>query len=205
MSALMPSKHGIAAYRTGLKTASPLTSVVMLYDGILVRVARAAAAARTGDVHDQLDQVMRAVQILNGLNQSLDMEAGGRVAVSLRDMYGAVAVALFNSVGRPSGAEACDKVAAAVRRTRNAWASIAGMPPLSDPAPSGAAISEAGMGSNSSPSTGHDRSSIVPKGQELLPHRTSKKSDHADRAAIPEPGRVPGLPRSVRRKSGSLA
>jgi flagellar protein FliS len=185
------TKTGINAYRSSLKTVSPLDSVVLLYDGVLARIARAAAAAQAGDTLGQLDQVVRAVQILNGLNQSLDMEAGGRVAVSLRDMYGAVAVALYNSVGRSDAVEASEKIAAAVRKTRNAWAEIAGNP-------------------ESTASTGPTPSGIVQGEQELLRHRTSKKSaahapDPVRHPTDHEPGSLPGHHRSFRGRPGSLA
>jgi flagellar protein FliS len=118
----------IAAYQTAIRTTSPLNAVVMLYDGVLVRTAAAAVAARRKDYETQFNEVMRAAKIINGLNAYLDMDAGGKVAVSLREMYQAVAGALLSSVGRSTGAEALDKIGAAVRMTRNAWAEIAGLP-----------------------------------------------------------------------------
>ena len=189
------TKNGISAYRSSLKTVSPLDSVVLLYDGVLARIARASAAAQAGNTLAQLDHVVRAVQILNGLNQSLDMEAGGRVAVSLRDMYGALAVALYNSVGRSNAVEACDKIAVAVRKTRDAWAQIA-----RNPAPN----------TESTTSTNPTPSGIVKGEQELLRHSTSKKSaahapDPVRDRADHEPGGLPGHHRSIRGRSSSLA
>jgi flagellar protein FliS len=204
------TRNGISAYRSSLKTVSPLDSVVLLYDGALARIARAVVAVRQGDTVAQLDQVIRAVQILNGLNQSLDMAAGGRVAISLRDMYGAVAVALYNSVGHADAVTASERIAGALRRTRNAWAEIAGIPPLP---PESASPTTA--------STDLEPSTIVHREQELLRHRTSKKSAHATdpigRPAVPDPsgpatraradqpGDPAGPHRSIRRRSGSLA
>ena len=128
-------KQAAAAYQTAIMTTPPLKRVVLLYDGILIRIASAAAAARRKDYEMQFNEVMRAAKIVNGLNRYLDMEAGGKVARSLREMYQAVAKALLSSVGRSTGAEALDKVGAAVRVTRNAWAEIAGLP-VSTPADS---------------------------------------------------------------------
>jgi flagellar protein FliS len=187
-------KNGISAYRNGLKTVPPLVSVVLLYDGILTRIARATAAAASGDTRGQLEHVLQAVQILNGLNQSLDMAAGGRVAVSLRDMYGAVAVALYNSVGSSAAVEASEKIAAALRKTRDAWAHVAGVDRL-------AAVSV----STVSPS-----STILNREQELLRQRTSKKSAVHDIPPVnehpdPKPGSVPGNARPVRGRLGSMA
>ncbi|MDR3440803.1 flagellar export chaperone FliS [Telmatospirillum sp.] len=102
-------------------------AVVQLYDTILLHVARAGDAARKGDFQAQFDEVMNATRIVDGLNRCLDMSKGGDVAIHLREMYEAVSRALLRSVGKPSAEEACAKLIAAVRDTRNAWAEICGM------------------------------------------------------------------------------
>jgi len=120
--------YSISAYQAAKRTAPPLKAVVLLYDEVLKRIALAAAAARSKDFEAQFNEVMHAAKILNGLDNCLDMERGGRVAVSLRDMYKATVHALLGSVGRKSGAEACERLVAAVKLTRDAWAEIAGLP-----------------------------------------------------------------------------
>lgn len=107
------------------------TAVVQLYDTILLHVGRASEAARKGDFQVQFDEVMNATRIVDGLNRCLDMAQGGQVATNLREMYEAVSRALLRSVGKPSAEEACEKLIVAVRDTRNAWAEICGMPPVS--------------------------------------------------------------------------
>lgn len=126
------SRYAINAYQAAQLTTPPLKVVVMLYDGILVRISKAADAARHGDSQKHFESVMSAARIIDGLNRHLDMEKGGQVAVRLRETYEAVARALFRSVGKETGAEACDRLYAAVRELRDAWAEIAGMAP---PAP----------------------------------------------------------------------
>lgn len=106
-------------------------AVVQLYDTVLLHVSRAAAAARKGDFQKQFDEVMSATRIVDGLNRHLDMERGGQVAVNLREMYQAISRALLRSVGKDTAGEACDKLIAGLRDTRNAWAEISGMPLIS--------------------------------------------------------------------------
>jgi flagellar protein FliS len=106
-------------------------AVVQLYDTILLHVSRAAAAARRGEFQVQFDEVMSATRIVDGLNRHLDMETGGQVAVNMREMYQAVSRALLRSVGKEEAGDACDKLIAGLRDTRNAWASISGMPQIS--------------------------------------------------------------------------
>ena len=105
-------------------------AVVQLYDTILLHVGRAAAAARNHEFQVQFDEVMSATRIVDGLNRHLDMETGGQVALNLRDMYQAVSRALLRSVGKEEAGEACDRLIAGLRETRNAWAEICGMPQL---------------------------------------------------------------------------
>ena len=121
------SRYAINAYQTAQRTLPPLKVVVMLYDGILLRISRAADAARRGDYQKQFEYVMSATRIIDGLNRHLDMERGGEVAVNLRDTYESVARCLFRSVGKETAAEACDRLAIAVRELRDAWAEIAGI------------------------------------------------------------------------------
>jgi len=109
--------------------ASP-GAVVKLYDTVLLHINRAAQAASAGDYQTQFTEVMSATRIIDGLNRCLDMEKGGRTAVSLREMYEAVSRALLRSVGKVGGAEACQRLVGAVSETRDAWATIAGMPLL---------------------------------------------------------------------------
>ena len=120
----------VSAQPISIETEASPVAVVQLYDTILLHVGRAADAARKGDFQVQFDEVMNATRIVDGLNRCLDMEGGGNVATNLRAMYESVSRALLRSVGKPTAVEACDKLIAAVRDTRNAWAEICGMPQI---------------------------------------------------------------------------
>ena len=119
-----------------ISTSTPRASepspvaVVQLYDTILLHIGRAADAARSGDFQKQFDEVMNATRIIDGLNRHLDMSAGGTVAINLRDMYQAISKALLRSVGKTDAGDACDRLIAGLRETRDAWAEISGMPKL---------------------------------------------------------------------------
>lgn len=129
---------GYAAYQAATRTVTSLEAVVMLYDGVIVHIKASAEAARNHDYLTQFNEVRKAADILNGLNRCLNMEVGGEVAQHLRDMYVSVVKALMRTVGSEVGPECCEKLAAAVRLTRDAWAEIAANPPVpaGQPAPS---------------------------------------------------------------------
>jgi flagellar protein FliS len=120
-------QRAIGAYNNAIQTTPPLIAVVMLYDAIIARIRRAAEAARARDFETQFNEILRAAKIIDGLNRRLDMKQGGRVAVSLRAMYQAVSAALFRATGRKNSAETLDRLAEAVRVTRDAWAQISGV------------------------------------------------------------------------------
>lgn len=122
------SKHAIAAYQTAVMTTPPLQAVVLLYDGILVRIHNAATAAGQGDYTRQYQEVSRAIEILRGLLAALDLQAGGKVAANLAETYRVNMRALLATVGRKDAETACRRIGEGLRTLRNAWAEIAGMP-----------------------------------------------------------------------------
>jgi Flagellin-specific chaperone FliS len=128
----MTPTRAISAYQTAIQTTPPLQAVVLLYDGVLVRIHNAAEAAGRGDFGEQFNQVMRATEILRALLASLDMERGGTLAPRLRETYEANMQALLRSVGHANATECLRRIADGLRELRNAWSEIAGMPILAE-------------------------------------------------------------------------
>ena len=125
----------IGAYRNAQMTVPPIRAVVMLYDAILIHIAKAAQANRQGDHERQFNEVMAATKIVEGLSRCLDFSAGGAVAANLHGFYETIGRGLLRSTGRRYGADYLEKLADAVRLTREAWAEIAGMAIKSEPCP----------------------------------------------------------------------
>jgi flagellar secretion chaperone FliS len=73
------------------QTASPGQLVLMLYDGAIRFLDRALAGFAKEDpaeFHETINNnIARAQDIVNELNMSLDLEAGGELAVTLRRLY----------------------------------------------------------------------------------------------------------------------
>lgn len=130
----MNPQHALSAYQNAIQTTPPLQAVVLLYDGILVRLRNASAAVERGDYGEQFNQVMRAIDIIRGLMAALNTNEGGPLAEKLRDTYEANMIAMMRSVGAPNAQECLRRIAEGVRELRNAWSEIAGMPLLDTPA-----------------------------------------------------------------------
>lgn len=133
--------RGTSAYKAAVRTTPPLFAVVMLYDKALYHMANAARAAEKRDFEVHFNEVSKAVAIFNGLNRNLDMECGGSVGTSLRSMYKSLSTVLLSSIRRPNSVEIIEKLIAAVRITRDAWAEVANSPAAHTPVPGGGDLS----------------------------------------------------------------
>ena len=92
----------LQSYKTiSLQTAPPGQLVLMLYEGAIKFLERARMGLELDDplemnetVHNNIS---RAQDIIHELNNTLDMEQGGKLAVVLRDLYGYLERRLFES------------------------------------------------------------------------------------------------------------
>ncbi|HEX7909521.1 flagellar export chaperone FliS [Paraburkholderia ginsengiterrae] len=89
-----PGHSGANAYarvgvETGVMGASPHRLIVMLYQGARQAIAQARMHLQQGNVPARGEAVGKAIQIVeSGLQQSLNLEAGGEIAERLNALYG---------------------------------------------------------------------------------------------------------------------
>ena len=79
-----------AYHHNAVATAAPEQLVVMLFDGALRFSRRAVAAFEAGQRPQATQAIGRVTSIVNELNATLDLEAGGEIARNLRSIYGFV-------------------------------------------------------------------------------------------------------------------
>ena len=80
--------HPASTYRQhAVQGASPVSLVVMLYDGAIVALQRARRAMEACDIERKCAHVNRALAIICQLEGSLDFEKGGEVAQTLKKFY----------------------------------------------------------------------------------------------------------------------
>jgi flagellar protein FliS len=84
--------HSQKSYRTiAIQTASPGQLVVMLYDGAIRFLERALEGFQHDDPLEFNrtinNNILRAREIINELNNSLDLARGGELAATLRRLY----------------------------------------------------------------------------------------------------------------------
>ncbi len=66
---------------------SPVEMIIMLYDGAIEYINKAATGISMRNLQVKLKYVDRTLAILQELDRSLNFEAGGEVALKLHDCY----------------------------------------------------------------------------------------------------------------------
>lgn len=120
--------RGVASYRqTEVQSRTPLELVVMLYDGALRFIAQAREAIGRRDIASRHQAVSRALAIISELQSTLDLTAGGEIAVELDRLYTYVAERLTRaSIDQDSGP--LDEAARILTTLRDGWATISQTP-----------------------------------------------------------------------------
>lgn len=68
-------------------TSNPVELIIMLYDGAIESLDKAAAAVAMKELPVKIRHIDRALAIVEELLNSLNMEAGGDIARQLEDLY----------------------------------------------------------------------------------------------------------------------
>lgn len=135
-SSALPSPFGrrpnfAQAYRsiaaeTGVAAATPHRLVAMLFDGFMESVAEARGAMRAREIERKCRAIGRAVRIVEeGLRGHLNLEAGGRLASDLNQLYGYVVLRLTQANLRNDEA-ALDECHRLIQPLQEAWLAIGG-------------------------------------------------------------------------------
>ena len=109
------------------QTAPPGQLILMLFDGALLSLERALAGFKHADpaqknqaIHNNL---RRAVDIIRQLNYALNLEAGGKLAATLRRLYNYFDVRLTES-NLKKQRDGVDEVLMHLKGLRDAWATM---------------------------------------------------------------------------------
>jgi flagellar protein FliS len=124
----MNAANSFKSYRQiATKTAPPGQLILMLFDGALLSLERARTGFEYRDpgqknqtIHNNL---RRAVDIIRHLNQSLNLEAGGELAETLRRLYHYFDMRLTES-NLQKRRDGVDEVVGHLKELRDAWAAM---------------------------------------------------------------------------------
>jgi len=124
MSALALKAYRSAAVDVRCTDADKRDLVIMMYDGAIEAIRLARAHAERTERRAVSSSVSRALAILNGLRETLDVQKGGSVASHLDDFY----QFLIRKLVRTAGGASADDLAECqelLGQVREAWAAIA--------------------------------------------------------------------------------
>jgi len=106
------------------QTAPPGQLVLMLFDGVIRSLDRALLGFNCADIAERNttihNNLQHAIDIIRELNNSLDMEVGGQLADTLRNLYGYFERQLLAS-NRNKTRKGIEEVLPMVRELRDAW------------------------------------------------------------------------------------
>lgn len=108
---------------SGLADASPHYLIQMLMDGFLARINAAKGAMARSDMELKGVYISRAVAIVGGLNEAVDFEKGGEIAVNLSQLYDYMSNRLLQA-SRENDEAILDEVASLMREIKGAWDAI---------------------------------------------------------------------------------
>ncbi len=119
---------GISAYKqvnveSLVHTASPHQLISMLFDGAATRIHQAKGAVTRGDIECRSAAISAAVDIVSGLQSSLDHDKGGDLAGNLESLYAYMQRRLFRA-NVDNDAAPLDEVLDLLQTLSDAWQAI---------------------------------------------------------------------------------
>jgi len=137
----MNAKSQYRAYAAATQTVARTQQIVMLYDGVLRFMQRAKDAIQQGRIEERYKMLMKATDVIMGLQGCLDFEKGGEMAKLLYNFYSTVDARIF-SIHRTNSIETCEEIIAELKKMRDVWNEIdqgSADAPATAPAPAPAA------------------------------------------------------------------
>ncbi len=104
--------------------ASPHRLIQMLMEGGLTRMAQARGALERGQVALKGELIGKAVGIVGGLRDGLNLEVGGELAMNLDRLYAYMSARLLEANVKNDPA-ILDEVAGLLRNIKSGWDAIA--------------------------------------------------------------------------------
>ena len=114
-------KH--SAYKTNSHMVSKTKQVVMLYEGAIKWIQQAKAAIEDNRIEDRYNSLVRACDIITGLQVCLDFKKAEKVSQILYDFYAGIDMRLM-SIHNSNDAAICDLCIIQLKTMKEAWEEI---------------------------------------------------------------------------------
>ncbi|MCC7221366.1 MAG: flagellar export chaperone FliS [Candidatus Contendobacter sp.] len=117
---------------SGVAYASPHRLIQMLMEGAFERIATAKGCIQRQDISGKGEQIGKAIDIVGGLREGLNLEAGGELAANLDALYAFMQQRLVEANLR-SDTAILDEVADLLRPIKEGWDAIGNSPEANPP------------------------------------------------------------------------
>lgn len=104
--------------------ASPHSLIQLLMQGGLERMAQARGAIERGQLAERGELISKAIGIVGGLREALNLEQGGELALNLDNLYVYMTERLLEA-NRNGDAAILDEVSGLLREVKSGWDAIA--------------------------------------------------------------------------------
>ena len=111
------------AYAIATQTVARTKQIVLLYEGIIRFLQQAKEAIAEGRIEDRYHLLIKASEVIGGLQACLDFENGGNIAKVLYNFYASIDGRIF-SIHRTNSADTCDMLIAELKQMRDVWNEI---------------------------------------------------------------------------------
>lgn len=113
-------KNPYQAYSSANYTVPKTKQVVMLYDEVIRNLNHARDAIASDQVEVRYNKLVRASEIIAGLQMSLDFDQGQETAAMLYDLYSLLESRIV-SLHRSADLPACDALIQEIKQMRELW------------------------------------------------------------------------------------
>ena len=116
-------KQKYQAYAAATQTVARTKQIVMLYDGIIRFIHQAREAIEKNNIQERYNALIKATEVLMGLQACLDFENGGHIARVLYNFYSNIDSQIF-LIHRNNSTQTCDEIIAEMKKMRDVWQEI---------------------------------------------------------------------------------
>lgn len=122
------SLNGLKQYQStstqsGIFEASPHRLIQMLFEGALEKVAKAKGFMLRKKIEEKGHHINWAIKIIAGLQNSLNMEAGGDLSARLYSLYDYM-ITTLNEAHAENSVEKLDEVTLLLKEVKSGWDGI---------------------------------------------------------------------------------
>lgn len=119
----MSARQAYQAYAAATQTVAKTKQIVLLYDAVIRYVQQAKTAIAERRIEDRYHLLVKAGEIIFGLQSCLDFENGKEVARVLYSFYSSIDSRLF-ALHRTNDIAACDELISDLKQMRDVWQEI---------------------------------------------------------------------------------